>query len=38
MARKEALITIPENRNEISAGETIAIQIMETPAIPSFGE
>lgn len=38
MARKEALIMIPEKRKEITAGETIEIQIMETPAIPSFGE
>lgn len=34
MARKEALIMIPEDRNEIAAGETIEIQIMETPTIP----
>jgi molybdopterin biosynthesis enzyme len=27
MARKEALIIIPEDREEISAGETIAIQL-----------
>ncbi|MGD8520224.1 MAG: molybdopterin molybdotransferase MoeA [Desulfobacterales bacterium] len=32
MARKEALIMIPENRKEITAGETTEIQIMETPA------
>jgi molybdopterin biosynthesis enzyme len=35
MARKEALITIPETKKEIAAGETIEIQIMETPTIPS---
>ena len=28
MARKEALITIPENRNELAAGETIDIQLL----------
>jgi molybdopterin molybdotransferase len=36
MARKEALITIPEKKKEIAAGETVAIQIMETPAITSL--
>lgn len=38
MARKEALITIPEKMKEIAAGETVVIQIMETPTILSFGE
>jgi molybdopterin molybdotransferase len=28
MARKEALIIIPEDRNELTAGETIAIQLL----------
>jgi molybdopterin molybdotransferase len=36
MARKEALIKIPEKRKEIAAGETIEIQIMETPTTPSL--
>jgi len=35
MARKEALITIPENRKEIAAGEIIEIQVLDTPAITS---
>ena len=35
MARKEALIMIPENRKKISAGEIIEIQILDTPAISS---
>ena len=33
MARKDALIMIPENRQEIAAGETIEIQILESPPI-----
>jgi hypothetical protein len=28
MAGKEALIIIPEDRNELAAGETIAIQLL----------
>jgi len=35
MARKEALIMIPENRKEIASGETIEIQILEMPVITS---
>jgi molybdopterin biosynthesis enzyme len=35
MARKEALIIIPEDRKEIAAGETIDIQLMKSFAYPS---
>jgi molybdopterin molybdotransferase len=35
MARKEALIIIPEDREEIAAGETIEIQLMKSSAYPS---
>jgi molybdopterin molybdotransferase len=36
MARKEALITIPEDRKEIVAGKIVEIQILDTPAITSL--
>jgi hypothetical protein len=31
MARKEALIIIPEDRDELTTGETIAIQLLTLP-------
>ena len=33
MARKEALIIIPENREKIDAGETVDIQLLTSPAV-----
>ena len=36
MARKEALILIPEDRNEISAGERVEIQILEKSKFSSL--
>lgn len=36
MARKEALIIVPEARSELSAGETVDIQILSPPTLFSF--
>jgi molybdopterin biosynthesis enzyme len=33
MARKEALIIIPENREKIDAGETVDIQLLASSAV-----